>query len=280
MIGDCDRQPEATCVIVAFHRPGLTEALVAALSHPALETIVVNVEADAAIGKLRGVQVISTTDNVGYAAAVNAGARAAQAAVTVFMNDDVAATAADVLRLAEHVRRGRADAAIPLVEDERGHLELGRRAPLGLAKMMLLQGMPITAELVRVDAAWAVMVAVHTELLRRIPLPEAYFLYWEEFEWFYNLKRDEKVVKIDPGVRVTHAGGPGVVTADKSRLLARNAVRCVRRTRGRSAALRAWPVVIGWQVRHLIGAVLRLHTQEIASCSAGVGAALCAWREV
>ena len=69
---------------------------------------------------------------------------------------------------------------------------------------------------------------------------------------------------------------------DKQRLLARNAVRCVRRTQGRFAAARAWPVVVLWQLRLLVVDTLRMlggRQNRAGARLAGVGAALGAWRE-
>jgi hypothetical protein len=40
--------------------------------------------------------------------------------------------------------------------------------------------------------------------------------------------------------------------------MARNAVRCVRRTQGRLAALAAWPVVVLWNLRLVVTDVARL----------------------
>jgi GT2 family glycosyltransferase len=218
--------------------------------------------------------------NIGYGAAVNRGIAVAGAGVVVFMNDDVVASASDVLRLAERVRSGDADIAVPLVVGIDGRPELGNRAPLGLAPRMLLRGMPIPRQPVTVDAAWAPMVAVRSELIRSVPMPEGYFLYWEEFDWFYKLRDRGARVELNPSVRIAHSGGPDVVRPDKSRLLARNAVRCVSRTRGRGAAVRAWPVVVLWQLQLLCSSLAGGRGYHIRAHAAGVRAALGAWREL
>ena len=63
--------------------------------------------------------------------------------------------------------------------------------------------------------------------------------------------------------------------------MARNAVRCVRRVRGRGAAMRAWPHVIGWQFRLLLTSLIgRADAGTVRSHAAGVGAAVKAWREI
>src|SRR5207248_1025720 len=97
-----------------------------------------------------------------------------------------------------------------------------------------------------IDAASAVVVATRRELLLDEPLPEHYFMYWEESEWFWRLHRRGAVVHYVADATVSHDGGRDDVRAEKSRLLARNAVRCVRRTQGRAAALAAYAIVILW----------------------------------
>ena len=272
--------PPVSCVIVAFHRTREVNDLVRSLLDDRIQIVVVNVEDDPRIQHVRGARVIGTAANVGYAAGVNVGVALAHSDVVVFMNDDVVTTARDVLRLADRVHEGHADAAVPLVAHVSGHLELGNRPPLRLAKRMLLKGMDVPSQPFPVDAAWAAMVAVRADLIRAIPMPEGYFLYWEEFDWFYRLRQRGARVELNPTVRVSHPTGPGDVRPEKSRLLARNAVRCVRRTRGRAAALRAWPVVIFWQVDLVLRSLLARRGRRARAHAAGVWAALGSWREV
>ena len=272
--------PPISCVIVAFHRPQAVNDLVRSLFDDRIEVVVVNVEDDPRIQRLRGARVIGTASNVGYAAGVNLGVAVAESDVVVFMNDDVVTTAPGVLRLADRVYEGYADAAVPLVAHVSGHLELGNRPPLRLAKRMLLKGMEVPSQPFPVDAAWAAMVAVRADVIRATPMPEGYFLYWEEFDWFYRLRQRGARVELNPTVRVSHPTGPDDVRPEKSRLLARNAVRCVKRTRGRAAALRAWPVVIFWQLHLVFGSLLARRGRRARAHAAGLWAALGSWREV
>lgn len=270
----------ATCVIVAYHRPAMVQRLVARLQHHRLGVVVVNVEDDAEIRRLGGAKVVSTAQNVGYAAGINLGVAHSTARVIVFMNDDVETTAEQVLELAGHVSNGQADVAVPLVEDAHGRIELGNRPPLKLASRMLLKRDPLPTGATTVDAAWAVMVAVRADVVRAIPLPVSYFLYWEEFDWFFQLRRQGKVVQVVPWVRIRHLVGTLSARPEKSRLLARNAVRCVRRTRGRWPALRAWPVVIAWQLGQCVRCAVGAHPRELRAHLAGVQAAVGSWREI
>jgi GT2 family glycosyltransferase len=269
-----------TCVIVAYHRPADVAKLVQGLTDPRIQVVVVNVENDPQVRTVQCDTMVAADSNIGFAAAVNRGVAAAGSGVVVFMNDDVVASAKDVWWLAQRVLKGQADVAVPLVTGQDGRLELGSRVPLGLARRMLLKGMPVPSQPIEIDAAWAPMVAVRTELVRMIPVPEDYFLYWEEFDWFYQLRKRGARVELNPLVRIKHLGGPDTVRPDKSRLLARNAVRCVSRTRGRGAAVRAWPVVCCWQMQLLTRSLMARRASTARAHAAGVWAALGAWREL
>ena len=274
-----------SCVIVAFHRPDLLGALVSSIRHPQIELVVVNVEADPEIAAIAGTAVVDVADNVGFAAAVNVGARHATADVLVFMNDDMQATHHDVLRLAESLSRSDTCVTVPMVLRPGGDVEpTVRRLPgaWAYATDPLFQrrwSPPRSAQ--QIKAAGAAMVAVPTQLLRNEPMPEDYFLYFEEIEWFWRLHERHVTVTYEPEVRVVHLGGYAEVRPDKTRLLATNAVRCVRRTRGRSAAARAWPVVVAWNVVLLFVAIVTpTRRAELRARRAGVSAALRAWREI
>jgi GT2 family glycosyltransferase len=183
--------------------------------------------------------------------------------------------------MGDRVRSGDADVVVPLVENQEGELELADKPPYRLAGRMQLRNRPLPSAPLAIDAAWAVVVALRTELMLSAPMPEDYFLYWEELEWFHGLRRRGLRVELLPSVRITHFGGLKVARPDKSRLMARNAVRCVRRVRGRGAALRAWPHVVGWQTRLLLsGFMSGADRNTVRSHAAGVGAAVRAWREI
>lgn len=297
--------PLATCVVVAFHRPEPLARLLAQLDHPAVEVVVVNVEDDPHVAQVAGDLALALPGNPGYAAAVNAGARLAHAPVIVFLNDDVDVEPGAILSLAATVSSDEADVVLPSVFDGDGHWEptiaalptprtlfrewflLPDRPPAflrGRVADVQKWRAPVVPE--RVDAAAATVVAVSAELLRRTPLPEEYFLYWEESEWFWHLKAAGALVLYDPRVTVRHAGGRDDVRPAKSRLMARNAVRCVRRTQGRAAALLAWQVVILWNLRLVAVDGLRGLTgsrpavARFPARAEGLAAAVLAWREL
>jgi GT2 family glycosyltransferase len=297
-----------SCVIVAFHRPESLARLLVALRHPALSVVVVNMECDPAVASLaqrEGARVLDVNGNPGFGVGVNRGVAHADRDVVVLINDDAQIDAEAVLRLAGIVERGEAEVAVPRVVNDRGEVELTIAAlptPASLAReWAILPDRPIARvsrhlrvqkwrEPVgpeRIEAASAVVLAVKTQLLRDFPMPEDYFLYWEESEWFWRLRERDTVVHYRPEVVCVHAGGRADVRAAKSRLLARNAVRCVRRTQGRAAALGAFGVVVGWNLRLVLVDALRAFARwspgarsRFAARRAGLTAALMSWREV
>ena len=137
-----------------------------------------------------------------------------------------------------------------------------------------------------IEVAMAAAVAVPSAILRERPLPEHYFMYFEEQEWCWHLRAAGIPVHLEPAAVALHDGGRADVRAEKDALLARNAVRCVRRTQGRAAAARAWPVVVLWRTRLLVVEALRSSRRSSADRAflqarrAGLVAALRAFREI
>lgn len=297
-------QPEVSCVVIAFHRPELLARLLDLLTHPAIEVIVVNVGDDPEISTLAQPRVIALPGNPGYAAAVNLGVLAVRSGVVVFMNDDLEIDADAVLELAAPVREGWADVNLPCVVDKDGYREPTISAlvtPANLAKEWLLlpdhpnllrcwfRGIqkwraPVQPE--RIDAGAATVVATTTQLMLDEPLPEQYFLYFEESDWFWRLHRRGSRVMYDPRVRARHTGGRDDVRPLKSQLLARNAVRCVRRTQGRGSASIAWPIVVLWNLRLvLVDQIRSWRGSKVAAARVparlhGLRAAVGAWKEI
>ena len=295
-----------TLVCVAFHRPLQIGRLAAGFSASPVDLVVVNVDADpdvAAAVSGSGATVVDLPGNPGFAAGVNAGAAVAGGRIVVFANDDLELDPEAVCALAGAIERDEADVAVPTVRTAEGAREpticaLPTPGAL-LREWALLPDHPVrgaggvhvekwrspTAP-ERIDAAAAVVVAVRGELLRAVPLPEAYFLYWEEQEWFWRLRERGARVSYRPEAVVTHRGGRGDLRPEKARLLARNAVRCVRRTQGRFKAALAWPIVIVWNLRVLCLDAVRAATGHgpaqgrLPSRRAGLRSAIAAWREL
>jgi N-acetylglucosaminyl-diphospho-decaprenol L-rhamnosyltransferase len=298
-----------TVAVIAYRRPRALERLLEALEETTAEVVVVNVGDDPEVDAVaRGAAVttcVVPVENRGFAAAVNTAASVARGEVVVFTNDDATLSARGAEQLADVVLAGRADLAVPRIVDSDGRDE-GTVLALPTPRRLLWEWLVLPDTPVRrlrdrvrvekwrrptatepVDAARAVTVAVRADVLRETPLPEEYFLYWEELEWFWRLRERGRRLVMVPAVEVVHGGGRADVRPEKSRLLARNAVRCVRRTQGRAAALAAFVIVIAWNARLFLLDGLRsaLSASEesaprLAARRAGLEAALASWREL
>ncbi|MEO6469632.1 MAG: glycosyltransferase [Acidimicrobiia bacterium] len=292
-----------TVVVVVYHRSDPLRRLLTGICADPVQSrprfVVVNLEDDPdvrAVAEEFGATVVVAPDR-GYAAAVNRGALEVTDEITVFACDDLEVDATSLRRLVDTVSNGTADVAVPQILDLAGNEEASIRALPTPGKILVEWA--LTSDGARpgarriqkwrrprvtepIDAFDAALVAVHTEVLQRYPLPEDYFLYWEEIDWCWQLRDAGQRAVLVPDAVVRHAGGRDDVRAEKQRLLARNAVRCVFRTQGRAAAVLAWPIVVLWQVRLLMVdglRALRGGTNRMPARAAGVGAAIAAWRE-
>jgi len=290
----------ADVVIVAYHRPEPLRRSVPSLLAAGFGVVVVNVESDAQVAQVArdaGAIEVPLVSNSGFAAAVNAGVLAATAPLVVFMNDDLTVDPSGLVMLADLVRAGTCGVVVPAVVNRSGDCEptilalpsVGRlllewmltpdHRPKGVPRLGVQKWRQPT-ERERILAASATIVACRRQLLVEVPLPAAYFLYWEESEWFWHLRQLDVDVWYEPAVTVQHSGGRDDLRSAKAILLARNAVRCVRRTQGRAAAAAAWPVVVLWNGRLLVTALVRAalrpspgSRRDIGVRLAGLGAA-------
>ncbi|MHB1487044.1 MAG: glycosyltransferase family 2 protein [Acidimicrobiales bacterium] len=292
--------PSSSAVVVAFHRPDALRRLGAALADAVDEVVIVNVNADPEVtrvaGEVRGFEVV-TADNVGFGAAVNLGVACAHGDVVVVCNDDLVPDDGAVARLVG----GAASGAVmfPVLVGPSGALEPGAMAlptpwklliewallpdrPVRLlARVVKVEKWRSIVGITKVEAASAAMFAAPRRLLVDCPIPDTYFLYWEEIDWCWQLRTRGQSLYVDAGARVYHSGGRDDVRADKCRLMVRNAVQCVRRTQGRVAAATAVPVVVLWSLRLLVSDLLAGGgAQRRPARLAGVRAALMSWQEV
>lgn len=295
-------------VVVAFHRPIELAHLLRGVRGRDREIIVVNVEADPEVSAAtvqQGALDVPLSGNLGYAAAVNRGARIAKGDVVVYMNDDLEPEPGAIERLVEPIADGRADVTLPAIVSGEGRRDLGIMALPGVRmaflELLLLPDRPIPflrglgvqkwrAPVVpeRVLAGTGALVAVRAALLADQPLPEEYFLYWEEVEWFARLHERGAKVLVVPNAVVVHAGGAADIRPAKARLVMRNAVRCARRTRGRLLAAVVWPAVVGWAARLLATDLAQLFLSRqpsegfarVRARAVGVTAAILAVTEV
>lgn len=290
----------ATLVLIAFHRPQQLRAIREMLIEADLEVIVVNVESDPEISALVGDWTeVQIPGNPGYGAAVNEGVASATNEIVVFSNDDVELSANVILELVEVIEGGGVDVVVPAIRDTNGNVQRTVHALPTLGSLTrewaLLPDAPIPvverflkvekwrtpSEAEPVEAASAVTVATTRALLHEVPLSDDYFMYWEEIDWFWRLRERHRRVLYWPSASVVHAGGREDLREQKARLMARNAVRCVRSTQSRVAAVAAWIIVILWNGRLVVQDALMLRSRDrLRIRMAGLGAALAAWREI
>jgi GT2 family glycosyltransferase len=270
---------EVSCVVVCYHRHDSLRIMAASLADPRIELVVVNAEVDpeiAAIAEAAGAVHVPLHGDPGYATAVNLGARHVSSDFVIFMNDDLHVSSDTVFALREAVADGEGDVVVPAVFDSEGLPEATIKAkptPVALAReVLLLPDRPISVLRGRIhvekwrepqgpeeiDACGAPIIACRTALLVEQPMPEDYFLYWDEIEWFWHLRESGRRVVYRPDLRVRHIGGRRDVSAMKSRLITRNAVRCVRRTQGLAAGAAAFWIMLAYNIRLLLTASLRV----------------------
>jgi GT2 family glycosyltransferase len=296
---------EVTCIIVCFHRPESLRPTLAALEDPRVEVIVVNMEADPEIAEVAKDCVhIPIDGDPGFATGMNLGASRASSEYVVAMNDDLLIELEDLFALRELVVTGEADVALPAILDVEGKVEPTIKAlptPGALFReWLVLPDHPIErlngririekwrqpTQPEEVQAAGTPVMATTKTLLAQHPMPDDYFLYWEEIEWFWHLREEGKRILYVPQLRARHLGGRQEISAFKSKLITRNAVRCVRRTQGRSAAVQAASIMLAYNLRLVGLAAARKALRrekapgELGARWAGLRETPASWREV
>ena len=295
----------AALVVVAYRKPAALDRLLGSVEG-AFPVVVVNVDDDpdvAAVALRHGTAAVVPVANRGYAAGVNAGVRALpdEVEVAVVSNDDVEFTAGALRQLVEHSASAPGAFAVPAVVEPDGTRQRTVAPRVSLTSLLVEWALlpdapphwlapcrgvqkwrvPETAE--PVPGASAAVVAGSRAVMQRQPLPEAYFMYWEEREWFDRLGDLGATVTYLPSAVVVHHGGRSDLRPDKQRLLVENAVLCTRRLHGPVAAAASWPVVMVWQLRLLVQtlvlvALRRRDASSLATRLAGARAAVGAVR--
>jgi GT2 family glycosyltransferase len=267
---------EVSCVIPCYHRPEFLRRAVEKLDDPRIEIVIVNSEADPEVAEVAKAYVHLPRESSGFASGVNLAMKHVSADYVVFMNDDLLIDVAGVFALRDALASGEADVVVPEIVDPTGAREISIRAlptPRSLLReWVLLPERPVKGLYGRVrvekwrtpavaepiQAAGTPVMATRSELLRAEPLAEDYFLYWEEIDWFWRLRdRGLKVLYL-PHVQAVHlGGGQQEFSPGRSRLLTINAVKCVRRTQGATAARRAFVIMLLYNLRLVATAALR-----------------------
>lgn len=298
---------EVSCIVVCYHRPESLQIMADGLADSRVELIVVNAEVDPqieAIAHAAGAVHVPLEGDPGPGTALNLGVKHATCDVVVLLNDDLRVTVEIVLRLRQALLEGEGDVVLPAVYDADGELEASIKAaptPVALIReVLLLPDRPIPAfqrrvhvekwrrptQPERVDSCGAPVIACRAALLLAYPMPEDYFLYWDEVDWFWRLRAAGKVLIYDPDIHVQHIGGRRDISPMKSRLITRNAVRCVLRTQGRTAAFSTFWIMLLYNLRLVLIATVRVvmgrdaARQELRARLAGLSATPASFREV
>ena len=249
---------------VVAYRDAATLAVLLRSARGFDQVLVVNMTSDpevAAVCSACRSEEIPVKENLGYAAGVNLLAKAATADRLLFTNDDVvlsadladtcraASSLVTVPRIVAHGAPTRSLKALPTVP---GLLLEWVLLPDTGPDVGLVQKWRRPRVTRKARAATAAAVLCDVAVLRRHPLPEEYFLYWEEMEWFWDLSRNGITVSYDPRLIVERAGGASELGEDKWRLMGANLVRLGARQRGRAGAIVYAALAVLWMLRLIL----------------------------
>ncbi|NTV53217.1 MAG: glycosyltransferase family 2 protein [Candidatus Firestonebacteria bacterium] len=262
-----DAAPELSLIIVNWNTRDLLRACLTSLrpesQTSAWEVIVVdNASTDGSQAVLTSefpeVLWINNTVNAGFAAATNQGRRRARGAVWVMLNPDTEVLPGALARLKRELEQApELTAAGPqLLNDDRSLQPSGRRFPsLGrmVAELFFPKGWKNSRQGLRVmfgradfsQPAWVeelsgACVMARRETFARVGLlDEAYFLYFEEVDWFRRLARLRGRARYVPAAQVVHHWGGGSSQAAEAGVLhnARSAFYYWRKFHGLSGVL-------------------------------------------
>lgn len=262
-----DAAPELSLIIVNWNTRDLLRVCLTSLrpesQTPAWEVIVVdNASTDTSVATLAAefpeVAWISNTVNAGFAAATNQGLRRARGAFWVMLNPDTEVLPGAMARLQSELAQAPELTAVgpQLLNPDHSLQPSGRRFPsLGrmAAEMFFPKGWKNSRLGRRMvfgrgdfsQPAWVeelsgACVMARRETFERVGLlDEAYFLYFEEVDWFRRLARLQGRARYVPAAQVVHHWGGGSSQAAEASVLnnARSAFYYWRKFHGLSGAL-------------------------------------------
>lgn len=284
-----DAEPSAqadvsvTWAIIAYRRPDDLRVMLTELATApeGVQVMVVNVGDSAhvteEVTKASVTQLV--VPNRGYAAAANAAVAACDTEVVIVSNDDLVGLVAAIPALVGEVHARPQAVVHPQLQRPDGQLsptvhatggvlrfalewiilpelyQCGRWQPLlsrllGRAGVVEKWRLPTKTE--PVPSATAACFAARRSLLVQHPMPEDYFLYWEELDWAVGLRGAGIDVLICPTARVGHRGEATLRGSQQAWFMARGAWMFLRRAHGRRAGIIGWPVVVLWQLRLML----------------------------
>jgi N-acetylglucosaminyl-diphospho-decaprenol L-rhamnosyltransferase len=253
--------PEVDVVVVSYNSRDKLRGCVAPLAGADAVTVIV-VDSASSDGGLEAVAdlpltAIPLTENRGFGYACNVGWRHGRAPYVLFLNPDANIDPTSLMRLAQLLEdTASAGAAAPRIVDAEGALDYSlRRFPRlrsTFAQALFLHRLwPRAAwsdEVVRDDALyerpgspeWASGACLLTRrsLLERLGgFDEGFFLYCEDRDLCYRIRREGLDVRFEPSAVAVHEGGASAPRTALLPVLAASRVRYARKHRSRPAAL-------------------------------------------
>ncbi len=172
-----------------------------------------------------GVRYFWNGRNIGFSAACNEGIRKSEGDWIAFINSDVQTTVERINALVQITQHYGYDAAVPRLVNKRGIIEnnAGYFDPITKKPLNFIFLRPrflnctIENKLCTVDLATFAVFVFKRSLLKEVGLldDKNYFMYFEDMDFSYRVKRSGHQILYVPSVSMMHAGG---VTADKNSL--------------------------------------------------------------
>jgi GT2 family glycosyltransferase len=242
-------------VVVSYNSAAQLPRCVGALaSAPDVRvTVVDNASADASLAVLAGLpaRTIALERNGGFARGCNAGWRAGDGELVLFLNPDAAIAPDGVRALAAALADPRVGAAGPRIVDEQGRLHFSqRRLPTGRAALaqalFLHRALPRAGwaqEAIRDPAAYerpgepdwvsgACVMLRRRDLERLGGWDERFFLYREDIDLCRRVRGLGLTVRFEPAAQAVHAGGASAPLGRTVPVLAASRLRYARKYGG------------------------------------------------
>ena len=251
-------------VIVSYHSSEDLRCLIASIDGAAAgatwHATIVNNAPDEPLASLiapdERVSIVEPGANLGYSGGLNFGRiHAAPSRWTVFLNPDLSLHARSLQSLATALDAG-ADAAVPLIVDDRGHRQNSLRREPSLTAALgdalfgdAWRGRPqILSETVRdpnsyahpnaIDWATGAVLAMHTNIADDVGDwdDRRFFMYSEETDYARRIRERGGTIGFVPGAVVEHRAGGSGSSAELDALMEINKLRYFRKWHGPAAS--------------------------------------------
>ena len=216
-------------VIVSYQSSPELEACLTSLriavaeAHLALELIVVdNASTDDSVSIVRAIapyaEIISNETNVGFARAVNAGLERTRGELILLLNPDTIVNGRAVARCVQRLDEPALGLTAPILRNEDGsrqqswhefpthwHAFVDAVAPLALFRILRRRVSPPPG-----GPEWiigAFMMSRQDVVAAVGPLDERSFMYGEDMEWCFRIRRAGFRIELQRDVEITHLGG-------------------------------------------------------------------------